>query len=215
MISKKKTALLLGATGLIGRCLLECLIESDEYERINIISRGPIDVNHKKITVVVKDFEQLDTLTDWFNVDDVFCCLGTTSKKSLNKSSFRRVDYDYVVLSARLSKQRNVSKFLLVSAIGANSKSQFFYNKLKGETETSIKNMYLTSVVIFRPSLLLGKRSEFRLGESIFAWLAPFYSVFLVGNLKKYRPINANSVSKAMIEYAKKDTGAYHVVYFD
>lgn len=205
MIPVKKSALIAGATGLVGTELLHVLLESPRYEEVKILVRKPIDVVHPKLKQITADFDQLENYQSYFDVDDVFCCLGTTIKKAGSQKAFRRVDYDYPVTIAELARTAGAKKFLVISAMGADAKSNVFYSRVKGQTEEALKRMEFPALHIFRPSLLLGKRDEFRLGEKAASLLAPAFSPILRGGMKKYKPIEAADVAKAMCKAAKSE----------
>jgi uncharacterized protein YbjT (DUF2867 family) len=136
--------------------------------------------------------------------------LGTTIKKAKSKEAFRKVDYDYVIEAARLAKTSNVEKILVITAMGANSKSKFFYSRVKGDVEGTLQHLALNTVHIFRPSLLLGERKEFRAGEKISGLLSAFAKFVFVGPLRPYRAIKANKVAAAMYVAAQTTAKGYH-----
>src|SRR5690606_24320068 len=135
------------------------------------------------------DYYRLEEYADHFKVDDVFCCLGTTIKKAGSQNAFRRVDYDYPVALGKLAKSAGAKRFLVISAMGADARSNIFYSRVKGQMEEALKKMEFPALHIFQPSLLLGKRDEFRLGEKAASVLAPAISPLLRGKMKKYKPI--------------------------
>jgi uncharacterized protein YbjT (DUF2867 family) len=149
------------------------------------------------------NFDRLSDSASLLKADDVFCCLGTTIKKAGSQEAFRRVDFTFAYEAAQLAANNGAAQFLLVSALGANANSSVFYNRVKGETEDAIAALPFVSVSIFRPSLLLGERAEFRLGERIAEPVMKALSFLLIGSLRKYRAIEARTVAAAMIEVAK------------
>lgn len=209
-----KSALLLGASGLVGSHLLEALLECQVYQEIRIITRRPINIKHPKLKCFIENFDNLDALQEVFVVDDLFCCLGTTLKQAKSKAAFRKVDYDYILSAAQLSKQQKVKRFLLLSSMGANPKSNNFYLRVKGETESALRNLNLDSLQIFRPSLLLGKRKQFRFAEAFFAAMTPLLAVFLKGALKRFRPVAAATVAQRMLSSAQVDKRPVSIIYF-
>ncbi|MEH6996293.1 oxidoreductase [Neobacillus drentensis] len=198
MSSSKKSALVLGATGLIGKELVKVLDESDQYEKIKLLVRRPIELESKVCEEHIIDFNDLHKYQDLFQVSDVFCCLGTTIKQAKTKEAFRKVDYEYPVNAANLAKENGVEKFLIVSSMGADPKSLFFYSRVKGDLEATLTSLNLPSLHIFRPSLLLGERSEFRLGEKIAEKASGVINKLMVGPLRPYRGIQARKVAAAM-----------------
>lgn len=208
-----KTALIAGATGLTGSELLKLLIESEEYHLVKVLTRSPIKLQHPKIQYLHLDFDNLSAYADAMSADDVFCCLGTTIKKAKTKEAFKKVDYFYPLELAGLTHAQGAQKFLVVSSVGANEKSFFFYAKVKGAMEKALSGIGFDSLHIFRPSLLLGKRKELRIGEYIASLLFKVMSHFFVGPLKKYRGIKAKCVAKAIYKVAQSSPTGTTIYY--
>jgi uncharacterized protein YbjT (DUF2867 family) len=202
----KRKALIAGATGLVGGQLLNLLLNDEGYEAVYVLTRRPLPA-HPKLHVLEADFNQLDT-TAWPAVHDVFCCLGTTIRASGSRAAFRTVDYQYPVTLAAGMRRTGAKRFLLVSALGADANSAIFYNRVKGETEQQIAQAGFASLHIFRPSLLLGQRSEKRPGEDAAKWVNRRLG-FLIP--KKYKGIEAAKVARAMLYWAKQDTNGIQV----
>ncbi|WP_033542385.1 oxidoreductase [Planococcus sp. CAU13] len=198
-----KSALIAGATGLTGNELVKVLLEDPAYDKVKVLVRRTLDMDHPKLEEIKTDYYRLADYAEHFNVDDVFCCLGTTIKKAGSQKAFRRVDFDYPVAIAELAKAAGVKNFLVISAMGADSRSNVFYSRVKGQMEDHLKKMEFPALHIFQPSLLLGQREEFRLGEKAASLLAPAVSPLLRGGLKKYKPIEAHQVAVAMCAAAK------------
>lgn len=194
-----KTALVAGATGLVGGELLRMLLERPEYGRVVAIGRRKLELSHGKLEQRLVDFDRLDEAADAFRVDDVYCSVGTTLKKAGSQEAQRRVDYDYQLAVARGARGGGAGQFLLVSSMGADSQSTFFYNRLKGDLEAAVAGLGLPSVRIFRPSLLLGERQEVRRGERLAVKLSPVFSPLFPA---RYRPILARDVALAMVNAA-------------
>lgn len=196
-----KTALVAGSTGLIGSQLLQLLLTDTYYDVVKAISRKPLEISHHRLENIVLDFDRLTEYRDTLKADDVFCCLGTTIKKVKTKEKFRKVDFDYPVELAKLTRTNGTEQYLLVSALGADKNSKIFYNKVKGEVEEAIGKIGFTTFHIFRPSLLMGDRSESRSGEEagkiFFKYLG-----FLVP--RKYKGIDSVKVARAMQQLAAK-----------
>jgi uncharacterized protein YbjT (DUF2867 family) len=165
----------------------------------------------EKLEEYLIDFERLSEETRLPAVDDVFCCLGTTIKKAGTKEAFRRVDHDYVVFLAKAALASGAKQFLLVSSIGADAQSRVFYSRVKGEVEADITAMPFRAVQIFRPSMLLGNRTEVRLGEKVAQIVSMPLVLLFVGGLKKYRPIEAKTVARAMVRVARREPEGVHV----
>jgi uncharacterized protein YbjT (DUF2867 family) len=201
-MSSPKTALLAGATGLVGSELLKQLDASARYSKIiSLVRKGPPS-SAGKIQYLQVDFDNLEAHTNALAADDVFCCLGTTMKKAGSKGAFRTVDYHYPVQIAKICKTTGARQFMMVSALGANSNSSIFYNKVKGEAENAVTSLGYRTVHLFRPSLLLGSRNESRLGEDA---AKVFFKLFGFLVPKKYKGIHAATVARAMIDIAARE----------
>jgi dTDP-4-dehydrorhamnose reductase len=178
--------------------LLEQLLEDEYFSTIRILIRRPLDITHPKLEKKIVDFTDAESFRLALESSDVvFCAIGTTQKKvNGNKDTYRKIDYDITVNAAKFCKLIGCETFVFVSSVGANSQSNNFYLKLKGEIEEAVKAVGFKSVHIIRPSLLLGNRKEFRLGEKIAQWVMPVFSFLLP---KKYRPVKAEDVGRAMV----------------
>lgn len=207
-----RTALLAGATGLVGSHVLQHLLADSAWTGVVTIGRRLIPQRHDKLEQRIVDF---DSLTDLPHIDDVFCCLGTTIKQAGSQAAFRRVDHDYVVALARAGLRAGATQFLLVSAIGADPAARVFYSRVKGETEADVRKLPYRAIQIFRPSLLLGERAEFRLGERIAIMAAPLLSWLLFGRLRRYRPIHAAVIARAMTRIALEAPRGPNVLEYD
>jgi len=198
------TATLVGATGLIGSYLLEQLLNDTYFDTVRILIRRPIDITHPKLEKKIVDFNDSDSLlVALSNSDVLFCSIGSTMKKVKgDKEAYRKIDFDIPVKLARFCKMTGCEKFILVSSAGANSKSSNFYQRLKGETDEAVKGSGLKTIHILRPSLLLGERKEFRLGENIGKAVMTSLS-FLIP--EKYKAIQGKDVAKVMLALARKN----------
>lgn len=196
-------ATLIGATGLIGGHLLELLLQDNYFEQVRILIRRPLDLAHPKLEKKLVDFSDPESFRIALEDSEViFCTIGTTQKKVKgDPEAYRQVDYSIAVHAARFGKETGCEKFILVSAVGANSKSRNFYLRLKGETEEAVQASGIPEVYILRPSLLLGNRKEFRFGEKLAGWLMRPVSFILPA---KYRPVKALDVAKQMIQAVKQ-----------
>ncbi len=191
-----KTAIVLGANGLVGKELLKLLIIDSGYKTILVLGRNKPEVSHPKIEFVTYNFNQPDKTK--LRGDVLFCCLGTTIKKAGSQDEFKKVDYDYVLQSAISAKENGTTSMVVISAMGANAASSIFYNRVKGQVERDLSAIGFESLIIVRPSLLLGKRKEFRLGELISQKIVSVIN-FLIPS--KYKGIKAEQVAKAMLHY--------------
>jgi len=199
-----RTALLAGATGLVGSHVLQELLADTTWSRVVTVGRRPTSLRHARLEQRVLDLSAVEAQGDLPHVDDVFCCLGTTIKQAGSQDAFRRVDHDFVVGLARTGLRIGATQFLLVSAIGADPESRVFYSRVKGEAESAVRTLPYRAVQIFRPGLLLGKRSEFRLGERIAMLAVPLLHPFLLGPLRRYHSITAGDVARAMVRIARE-----------
>lgn len=197
-----KTALIVGATGLVGKNCLYQLLETKEYSRVIALVRKPLAIKHHQLEQVIVDFDQLQHYKDKMTADDVFCCLGTTIGVAGSQENFRKVDFDYPLQVAEICLKNGAQQFLLVSAMGANAASSIFYIKVKGEIENAIDKLNYSSLQIFQPSLLLGNRKEVRVGELIGKVVMKGLGFLFIGPIKKYKAIEAETVAKAMVKAA-------------
>jgi uncharacterized protein YbjT (DUF2867 family) len=203
-------AIIAGASGLIGSKLLNILLLQPGYDEVLILVRKELPVQHEKLVQLVIDFDQLDRLAVAITGYAIFCCLGSTQKKTPDLNIYRKIDHDYPVKLAQLAKQNGVEQYHLVSALGANSKSSNFYTKMKGETEEDIRQVGLNCLHIYEPALLTGDRQEYRLVERILTPVMRAIDPLLVGSLKKYRSIPAETVARAMFNKSlKKEEGVF------
>ncbi len=200
-----RTALLLGASGLVGSHCLKALLARGEYQVVNAPVRRLLAWEHPKLVQHVIDFEHLDERAGLLKAEDIFCCLGTTMKKAGSQESFTRVDHDYPLEIAQLAARQGARQFLLVSALGADTGSRIFYNRVKGQVEEAISALPFKAVHIFRPSLIMGHRSEFRPMELIVKALSPVLRLLMFGALRRYRPIKAATIAEAMVGIALED----------
>jgi uncharacterized protein YbjT (DUF2867 family) len=204
-----KTAIIFGVTGLTGSKVLSELVKTKEYSKIVAITRKTIPVAGDKIQLIVDDFSDIQSLIKFIKGDEIFCCLGTTLKKAGSKNAFLKTDFDLQYKLAVEGRRNGVNAFYLISSLGANSKSFNYYLKTKGRLEEAIVDLKFDKTVIFRPSLLLGKRKEFRLGENISKIIFTSVGWLFIGPLKKYKAIQAEILAKSMISAVKLETGIH------
>ena len=205
-----KTALVVGATGLIGKQLVQRLFDEPSYSLVKVLVRRSLGILNPKLHEIVFDFEHPDL--DQVRANDVFCCLGTTIKKAGSQEAFRKVDLTYPLIVARAAKENGARQFLIVTAMGADRNSFFFYNRVKGEVEEELQQLNFYNLRIFRPSLLLGERNERRVGEKIGELLAAVVGPLLIGPLRKYKAIDSAKVARAMALTAQRP-GPLVVIY--
>lgn len=198
-----KIALVAGATGLVGNFIVNGLLENNNYKKVIVLSRRKLKQEHPKLEIITFDFDRLDRLQLNQAIDECYCALGTTQNKS-GKSGLLKVDYEYVVGLAQLCHRFSIPKFLVVSSQGANANSPFFYMKTKGRMEDEVKKAKLPIAYIMRPSLITGKREEFRFGEKTASYFYKALSPLMIGKLKKIRPVGAHQIASCMITLAQK-----------
>ena len=203
----RKTALLAGASGLIGSQLLPLLLESERYSKVIVVGRRAVPMLHPKLTQVITNFDKLPDVRLQLIADDVFCCLGTTMKQAGSKEAFYKVDYLYVVKLAALTAGNFAAQFMVVSSTGADADARVYYSKVKGEMEAAVRQAPFRAIHIFRPSVLLGERAHPRLGERFGAAVLQAVSPLLRGSLQKYRPVTGAAVAAAMLQAAAEDGG--------
>ncbi|WP_340156459.1 NAD(P)H-binding protein [uncultured Winogradskyella sp.] len=204
----KKTAIVLGATGLTGGILLQKLIEDDTYLSIKLFSRSKIEGLPSKVSQYIGDLLNLEQ----FKADEVYCSIGTTKAKTPDKEVYKQIDYGIPVAAAKLSKENKIDTFLVVSALGANANSSVFYNKTKGEMERDVQKQNIKNTFIFRPSLIGGERKEQRtlekIGLAIFKVIQPLF----IGKLKQYKIIEPDDIAQAMINLANSTSHAEVII---
>ncbi|MEL6534081.1 MAG: NAD(P)H-binding protein [Bacteroidota bacterium] len=206
----RRTALVVGATGLVGRALLNQLIEDDHYRTIITLTRRELGFTHERLVQLIVELDEVEEMRQLVEATDVFCCLGTTIKKAGSKEVFRQVDYQYVMDVAKLALANGSENFFLVSSIGAKANSRNFYLSLKGEVEESLKELSYQSLHIFRPASLFGEREERRGKEEVSVKLLNSLQFALKGRLKKFRPISGEQVAKGMRAIAHQGEKGVH-----
>jgi len=192
------TAVVLGATGLVGSELVRLLLASDQYARVVTVSRRPLQIKNEKLETCVVDFDRLDDIAEKISGDVLFSCLGTTKKQAGSIAAQRVVDHDYQLQVARFAAANDVPHYCLVSSSGANPASASAYMKMKGELEQAVKQLGFKRVSLFQPSLLLGEREQVRLGESVGAMVVPWLCRLPI--LRRYRPIKGGEVAEKMLQ---------------
>jgi uncharacterized protein YbjT (DUF2867 family) len=207
----QKTALLAGATGLIGSQLLPLLLDSSRYAKVIVVGRKAVPVIHPKLVQVTTELDKLEEVRLKLIADDVFCCLGTTMRQAGSKEAFYKVDFLYVVKLAAVATANFASQLLVVSSMGADAESRIYYSRVKGEMEDAVRQTPFRAIHIFRPSLLLGERAQPRLGERLGAAVLGLLRPLLRGPLLKYRPVTGAAVAAAMLRAAEEDGGGVRV----
>lgn len=202
----ERIALIAGATGLVGRSLVDILVHEQTYDRIKVLVRQTVPdwQPYPQIEQLITDYDHLEQQADTWHATDVYCCLGTTIKKAGSQERMYEIDVTYPLRLAELARQRGAEHFLLISAMGADASSRIFYSRIKGELQQQLSRLGYPSLSIVQPSLLLGERQEFRPGEHAAAVASRIFSPLLKGGLAKYKPIQSTTVARAMYKLALK-----------
>lgn len=201
-----KTAIVLGATGLTGNILLKMLLEDERYGHMIVFGRNSCEIKHPKLKEYIVDLFELDQYANKFMADEVFCCIGTTKAKTSDKDTYVKIDYGIPVAAAKLCKENSIETFVVISALGAKEKSKIFYNRTKGKMEVEVMAQKIPSTYILQPSLITGKREEFRLGEYLFGIVLKIIKpIMRFGELKRYQPIHPETIAKCMVWLTNND----------
>lgn len=206
-----RTALVAGGSGLVGTSVLRRLLNQPEYGRVISLGRRRLPIGDAALEQREVNFDTLQELDDLPPVDDVYCCLGTTLHLAGSRQAFRAVDLGYVRAVAALGRRFGANQFLLVSALGANPQSRFFYTRTKGEAEHAVAEAGYEAVHMFRPALLAGRRAQERPGERLAVLCARAVAPVLIGGLRRFRPIAAADVAAAMVAVALQDLAGCRV----
>lgn len=206
-----RTALIAGATGLVGGHLVRRLLAAEAWSHVVTLGRRPLDLTHPALEQRTLDFDALPDVPDFPAADDAFCCLGTTINAAGSEEAFWKVDRTYVVAFARAARAHGARQLVVVSALGADAGSRIFYNRTKGEMEEAVARLGFDAVQIVRPALLLGDRSERRVGERMGQVLMQPVAPIMAGPLRKYRPIEADAVAAAMVAVAQVHPLGVHI----
>jgi len=197
--------ILVGASGLIGSNLLSLLIESDEISRILLLVRKPLNITSHKVQELIINFDELEKFSSEIKGDIIYSCLGTTKAANPDKDQYRKIDLEYPLKIALIGVKNGISQFHLVSSLGANHTATNSYLKLKGELENELKQAAILSLHIYQPSLLTGNRRESRTLEKLAISAFKLIDPLLIGPLKKYRSIKAETVAQAMLNQSLKN----------
>ncbi|WP_310550592.1 NAD(P)H-binding protein [Paenibacillus glufosinatiresistens] len=207
-----RTALVLGATGLVGRALTKELLLRESWGEVRVLVRRSTGLQHDKLTEYPVDWDRLDLQTALFEgVDAVFSCLGTTIKKAGSQPAFEKVDLHYPLAAARLARQAGVGQYLAISSLGAHAHSKNFYLRTKGRMEEGVLGSGIPGIHLFRPSLLLGTREEFRFGERLAGAAMRAFGGLMVGRAAVYRAVTGDTVARAMAAVAESGAHGSHI----
>ena len=200
-----KTALIFGSSGLIGNYLLELILKDNNYNKIKLFVRSDLTDVNSKIEIIKTDFNNIENHKDKIVGDDCFFCIGTTRKNTPDKNEYIKIEYNLPIEVAKIAKSNSINNFIYISSLGANPNAASLYLKNKGQTEQELIKLNFMNLSILRPSILLGNRKENRVGEKIGIFAMKTLSPLFLGNMKKYKPIKVEYVSKAMLQVAQKD----------
>jgi uncharacterized protein YbjT (DUF2867 family) len=198
-----RSAVVLGASGLVGGHLVRLLREDPVYSAVVLLSRRPLGLHAGKVQEAIVSFDQPESFRPLVAVDDVFCCLGTTMKKAGSEEAFRKVDFDAPLAVAREARAAGAGQYLIVTAVGADTRSRVFYSRVKGEIENALRALeFPRGLKIFRPSMLVGDRTEPRPAERMAMVVMRATRPVFVGGMARYRAIDASAVARAMLKAA-------------
>ncbi len=209
----KNVAVVAGSTGLIGKYLLNVLLEDAFYDHIVALTRRPLGIDAPKLEQRLVDYDQLKG-SDLAGATHLFCCLGTTMKTAGSREAFRRVDFEYCERFARLGREAGAARLMLVSSAGANPQGSSFYLKTKGQTEEAVSTLGFEALHIFRPGVLMGQRDEERAGERMAGRISRAFEFLMIGSLSKYRPMPAGVLSASMAAAGERGEQGKHIHYY-
>jgi len=195
---KKKSVLLIGATGLVGRIVLGKLLHNNDINEVRIITRRETGIVNEKLKELVVDFELIEPFNSFMQCDVLINCMGSTMKKAGSKAAFERFDYFYPHKIATICHENGTSKMVLLSAMGAHLKSSFFYSRVKARLEQECVEIGFDELIIIQPSLIIGERAEHRLGEKMFMMLSGVMSAIMP---LKYKPVTAEKLASTIVHY--------------
>jgi uncharacterized protein YbjT (DUF2867 family) len=207
-----RKAIIAGATGLTGRHCLRLLLENPEYDSVIAVVRKKADIEHPKLLQLIVDFDDLKNELKDISVDDVFCCLGTTMSKAGSKEAFLKVDHDYPLMLAEVMRKNSAQTFNLISALGADTTSFFFYNRVKGLIEEAVKQLDYSKINILRPSLLDGDRMESRPGERLAILISRFLDPIITSFASKMQAIKIEEVAHVLVHLALNGKPGVNVI---
>lgn len=199
-----RTAVVAGHTGLVGRHLLDLLLQDARYGRVIAVGRRAPERSHARLEVVITEMGELSSAGQRLAADDAFCCLGTTLKAAGSKAAFERVDFHMVVDFARAVHAAGARRCFVVSSLSADPRSPVYYSRVKGRAEQALGEVGFDALHIVRPSLLLGERKENRPGEALAQRIAPLIGPLMRGALAKYRPIEARDVAQSLVVLSRR-----------
>ncbi|RMB56435.1 NAD-dependent epimerase/dehydratase family protein [Dokdonia sinensis] len=201
--SNKKTAIILGATGLTGGLLTELLLKDSAFAKVKILTRRPTHFKHEKVEEIICNLLDVSTFEEHFTGDVVFCCIGTTKAKTPDKEKYHAIDYGIPINTAQLAKANGIKIYMVVSSMGTSAKSPFFYVRTKGEMERDLLKVGITNTFIIKPAFINGRPDDDRKGEKWLKRMMAVMDFFMVGPLKKWKSTQAEDIARAMAQLAK------------
>lgn len=211
-----KTAIIIGSSGVIGSRCLQKLLNNPNFNSVTTLVRRSVRLRFQKHIEHIVDFNNIDSFAHLVKADVVFACLGTTMKQAGSREAFYEVDYTYTLKMAELAAKNGCEQFLVISSLGADPNSSVYYSRVKGEMEEALKKIPIPYIGVFRPSLLISVRKEFRRMEKFGIFLMRYFlNFFLWGPLRKYRGIKASDVARAMVKVALENRTGYDVIQSD
>lgn len=211
VLKDSRTALIIGASGLVGGHCLDYLLQEECYTQVTALLRRPLLISHPKLVQVIINFDQLDLYANQMMGDDIYCTIGTTVLKSPSYEQYLKIDFAYPVEIANIAFKNGAKRIALVSALSANPNAFLFYSRVKGKLEETINEIPFQGTYIFRPSYLMGDRKEFRLIEKIGVSFLNFIKPILIGPLKRFRTIEAKAVAFAMVKKTVEGNPGIHL----
>lgn len=209
-----KKAIVYGASGLVGSFILDLLLQNNSYDCVYAVTRRKLSIVHPKLINIVGELDEIENLTQGILIDEVYISLGTTKKKTPDLKKYYKIDHDYPVLAAQAAKNNGAKSVLLVSSVGANAKASSFYLKTKGETERDIISIQFDHTLIFKPSLIMGKRNESRFLEDMSKKIGHLINPLLSGKLSKFKGIEAKAIATSMIREANQPKNTLKVLHW-
>lgn len=209
-----KKAIVYGASGLVGSFILDLLLQNNSYDCVYAVTRRKLSIVHPKLINIVGELDEIENLTQGILIDEVYISLGTTKKKTPDLKKYYKIDHDYPVLAAQAAKNNGAKSVLLVSSVGANAKASSFYLKTKGETKRDIISIQFDHTLIFKPSLIMGKRNESRFLEDMSKKIGHLINPLLSGKLSKFKGIEAKAIATSMIREANQPKNTLKVLHW-